>query len=101
MGEEIHYYLQCHLVNLKINMPNSLRDGWWESFKHGHGGGAVSLRAVLLLPMTFGNLENIFNTIFISNKTEWKRPRRNREWHRFSVWFAVEHERACDQHCPG
>lgn len=22
-------------------------------------------------------------------------------WHRFSVWFAVGHERACDQHRPG
>lgn len=78
MGEEIHYYLQCHLVNLKINMPNSLRDGWRESFKHGHGGGVVSFRAVLFFPVTFRNLENVLNTIFISNKTECKRPGRNR-----------------------
>lgn len=72
MGEEIHYYLQCHLVNLKINMPNSLRDGWRESFKHGHSGETVSLRAVLLLLASLRNLENVLNTIFISNKTECK-----------------------------
>lgn len=40
MGEEIHYDLQCHLVNLKINMPDSLRDGPTESFTRGGSGGS-------------------------------------------------------------
>ena len=93
MGEETHYYLQCHLVNLKINMPNSLRD----SFKHGHSGGAVSLRALLLLLVSLRNLEDVLNTISISNKTECKRRRRNWGWHQFSIWFAGGHEHARDE----
>lgn len=78
MGEEIHYYLQCYLVNLKINMPNSLRDGRRQSFKHDTAEGLRASGQCCFSSCLSGTWLNVLNTIFISNRSEWKRPKRNR-----------------------
>lgn len=57
MGEEIHYYLWCDSVNVKMNMPE-LSEGWPGGAPREDLVGTLSLRkALLVFACLSGNLE--------------------------------------------